>query len=568
MRALPLALLSTFALLVASTPAGAAVLNGRLTRADGTGVYPVDLDVFDRNGVMVFLTNDTTDVNGNYSVTVPAGRYDIEFNPHPSLRLFNDLRRGITLSTASSVVTTNRVLPAGWYVSGRMRDRANANVVGTALSFLNPTTGAAALAQDNLSGANGRFNTLVPTGVYDIEFIPSLASRKVPCVKTAITVNGDVDLGDCMVENGFLVRASVTDASLFPLSLADLDVRVAGKAATLFTPTDNTAATGVAEFIVPRGVYDITANSPSAATFAPRTATGVVVNGDVTLPNFVLYPGVNVTATCVNSLGQPVPSVDVDADSLPYFRRQVTPNDDTNVSGVVTVRVAPYKYRFDFTPPVASKLLPVVLDSVQITGVRNLGTITHQPGHWVTVRVREPYRNLPVQGANVDLLDLATGREFPTAGDATGDDGMATVVTDARPFRLIVRAPAAGLQDVVFEGFVSTRDTTIDVLMPYSTLAVGGPTAPAVGLAAPWPNPSRDAIHTAITSGVESEVELSAWDLAGRRVATVYRGRVLGRRPVSWDGRDERGAPVAPGVYLLRLSDGRATTSRRVAVMR
>jgi hypothetical protein len=209
-----------------------------------------------------------------------------------------------------------------------------------------------------------------------------------------------------------------------------------------------------------------------------------------------------------------------------------------------------------------------VFDSVQITATRNLGTITHAPGHWVTVRVREPYRNLPVQGVNLDFVDLSNGREFPTAGDATGDDGQATVVTDRRAFRLLVRSPAAGLQDVVIENFISTQDTVIDVVMPYSTLAVGGPMVPATTLAAPWPNPSRDAVHTAITSGVEAEVELSAWDLAGRRVATVYRGRVLGRRAVSWDGRDERGAPVSPGVYMLRLSDGRATTSRRVAVMR
>ena len=72
----------------------------------------------------------------------------------------------------------------------------------------------------------------------------------------------------------------------------------------------------------------------------------------------------------------------------------------------------------------------------------------------------------------------------------------------------------------------------------------------------------------AITSSTPANIELSAWDLAGRRVATVFSGQLLGRRTVTWDARDSRGAPVAPGVYLLRLSNGLMTSTRRVAVMK
>jgi len=45
-----------------------------------------------------------------------------------------------------------------------------------------------------------------------------------------------------------------------------------------------------------------------------------------------------------------------------------------------------------------------------------------------------------------------------------------------------------------------------------------------------------------------------------RREAGVYR--------VSWDGRDERRNPVAPGVYFLRLSTGGHDWSARFVRLR
>ena len=59
--------------------------------------------------------------------------------------------------------------------------------------------------------------------------------------------------------------------------------------------------------------------------------------------------------------------------------------------------------------------------------------------------------------------------------------------------------------------------------------------------------------------------ELSVFDTAGRRVCTLASGR-FGSEPrdVRWDGRAANGAPVASGVYFMRLSSsaGYSTVER------
>jgi alkaline phosphatase len=53
-------------------------------------------------------------------------------------------------------------------------------------------------------------------------------------------------------------------------------------------------------------------------------------------------------------------------------------------------------------------------------------------------------------------------------------------------------------------------------------------------------------------------VTISVWDVAGRRVRSLAARSPLAAGPhsLAWDGRDESGTPVAPGVYLARVTAG------------
>ena len=69
-----------------------------------------------------------------------------------------------------------------------------------------------------------------------------------------------------------------------------------------------------------------------------------------------------------------------------------------------------------------------------------------------------------------------------------------------------------------------------------------------------------------IKVGDDSPVEVLIYDLSGRLVRQLVeqRGVSTGAYGVGWDGRDELGAVVAPGVYVVRLRVDTDTQGARV----
>ena len=71
------------------------------------------------------------------------------------------------------------------------------------------------------------------------------------------------------------------------------------------------------------------------------------------------------------------------------------------------------------------------------------------------------------------------------------------------------------------------------------------------------------------SAGVLEFVELAAYDVAGRRVATVAQGSwPAGRHTMSWTPRGSNGTTLASGVYLLRLEADGVESVRRIVVTR
>ena len=72
-----------------------------------------------------------------------------------------------------------------------------------------------------------------------------------------------------------------------------------------------------------------------------------------------------------------------------------------------------------------------------------------------------------------------------------------------------------------------------------------------------YPNPFNPRITLSFRLPREESVTLTVFDLAGRRIATPWSGRLAaGEHAVTWDGRDGRGRMLASGRYLVRLAGG------------
>lgn len=78
------------------------------------------------------------------------------------------------------------------------------------------------------------------------------------------------------------------------------------------------------------------------------------------------------------------------------------------------------------------------------------------------------------------------------------------------------------------------------------------------------PNPSRGAVVFSRGGGAAA-VALDLFDLAGRRLATLRPAAAGEGRRWSWDGRDDAGRRVEPGVVFARARDGSA--SARVVLL-
>jgi hypothetical protein len=96
--------------------------------------------------------------------------------------------------------------------------------------------------------------------------------------------------------------------------------------------------------------------------------------------------------------------------------------------------------------------------------------------------------------------------------------------------------------------------------------AHGPAAAPRLALSV-LPNPARGAVTLGIELPAPGDVRCTIHDVRGRLVRTLAGAWAAGPALLSWDGRDDRGAPAPRGTYFVRLRapgvDASARTVRR-----
>jgi hypothetical protein len=100
----------------------------------------------------------------------------------------------------------------------------------------------------------------------------------------------------------------------------------------------------------------------------------------------------------------------------------------------------------------------------------------------------------------------------------------------------------------------------------------GLPTRPAsFALHQNVPNPVRASAATRIEFDLfeESVVDVTVYDISGRRVARLFEGKLLpGPHAVSWNGTLQNGSPAAAGVYRYVLTTAKGSMSKGLTLVR
>ncbi len=150
----------------------------------------------------------------------------------------------------------------------------------------------------------------------------------------------------------------------------------------------------------------------------------------------------------------------------------------------------------------------------------------------------------------VSRFDGVNWLTWTTANSPLPDDRVQAVYVDSRGDTWIG----------THEGLARVQDIT----------AVGDDSAPVMfTLEANYPNPFNLATTIPYTLSELRTVTLRIHDFAGQVVRELVSGRVEpGRHEVVWDGRDDAGAPVASGVYLVWLVGGGTSQVRRITLVK
>jgi DNA-binding beta-propeller fold protein YncE len=128
------------------------------------------------------------------------------------------------------------------------------------------------------------------------------------------------------------------------------------------------------------------------------------------------------------------------------------------------------------------------------------------------------------------------------------------------------------LVDVDQNGNIYVADTGNHQIQKFgsATVSVPGLDAAVEGGFAVAPNPGRGRRVFTVAAPVVGPAKIVIYDLSGRRIATPFEGRVeLGANTHAWEGRLADGSPLAPGLYLARLSfSGGSRTLRLVNLIK
>lgn len=226
------------------------------------------------------------------------------------------------------------------------------------------------------------------------------------------------------------------------------------------------------------------------------------------------------------------------------------------------------------------------LDSLVATALDTLDFGEHETGGFAPLEARAHNRGWDALQARLSL----------SAAAITGGDGHFSLVSAFTPTLL---AGTGASVSVAFDDAATTADSTYEAMLTFTsadealpgalaqpdlgvrllarrasgTTTDAPPDAPPPSLTtlfAPFPNPlvAESTVRFDVARG--GEVRLEAFDLSGRRVATLIATTLApGRYTARWNAAGTDGRRVGAGLYFLRLdAPGSAPRSVRLAVVR
>jgi Bacterial Ig domain len=220
---------------LAASPSFAATgsLTGNVSDGSGTGL-PSTITVEQQNTTTV-VTQGATDENGNFTIPVPDGTYDIVVTPQSNSYVPRTLY-GFVVSGSSTNLDVVLALAGSGTLSGTLVDDLGHAVPNVKISLSSPSQP----TTTTISGGNGSFSMSVANGYYQVEFstnncaggvtgdVPNLSQDgclwNLKTGQGALTVSGSRNFGNLALPAPTHVNVTVLNPSGEPVPEASLTV--------------------------------------------------------------------------------------------------------------------------------------------------------------------------------------------------------------------------------------------------------------------------------------------------------------------------------------------------------
>jgi len=168
----------------------------------------------------------------------------------------------------------------------------------------------------------GNFMVVVVPGAYDVRFEPATTNLSAKRL-FGVGVSGDRNLGDVLLEQGFVVSGQVTDPSGLGVAGADLNFFDLYTGVKSETAHDNTDVNGNYSVVVPPRTYNVNFIPPSGTPLATVRVANIAIISSRSGFNAVLPDAFAISGFVRNSIGQGVAATDLNVYLSGTTTRQI-----------------------------------------------------------------------------------------------------------------------------------------------------------------------------------------------------------------------------------------------------
>jgi hypothetical protein len=350
------------------------LITGRVSDPQGNGLADIDIDLRDQaTGAKTRLSNNTTLVNGNYSVAAPSGTFELRFAPPRGQPWVGEL-------IDSFVILGDRVwdqtLQPGAVITVSVADSAGGPIANADLDFKVEPAGGKVFTPNDKTDVLGVAQVAVGHNTYTLQVDPPVGSVFDRYVLNGLIVSGDTSISVALPEVARVAFGGrVVDSTGTGIAGVQVGLLSTSTGKSVFIPNNLTDSSGGFTAAVPSGSFHVLFAPPADSRYVAARVDSVTFSGDTVWSPLTLVNGAAVTLTVVDIFGNPAVGADIDFVSETTGREVYTPSDNVASDGRAKVVVGPDRYTVRIEPPPGSPLLAAALSGRLITADAQLAVV-------------------------------------------------------------------------------------------------------------------------------------------------------------------------------------------------